>query len=103
VESELVALASATGPGKGFLEIWKSGVEVASAIGARSRERSPKRRTFAQRVRYRRRQDDVVVDKQVACGRLAVSGHALAEDLVDVTWLSDTRPRKVDVVAVKVW
>lgn len=59
-------------------------------------------RTSAQRVRERRRQDDVVVDKEVAGGRVAVRGHALAVDLVDVARLGHAWPREVDGVTVEV-
>lgn len=57
---------------------------------------------MAQSVRYRRRQDDVVVHKQVAGWRIAVGGHALADDLVDVAGLGDARPGEVDDVPVEV-
>lgn len=43
------------------------------------------------------------MDKEVACGRVAIGGHALAVDLVNVPRLGDTRPREVDMVAIKVW
>lgn len=57
---------------------------------------------MAQSVRHRRRQDDVVVHKQVAGWRIAVGGHALADDLVDVAGLGDARPGEVDDVPVEV-
>lgn len=40
--------------------------------------------------------------KQVAGWRVAVGGHALADDLVDVAGLGDARPREVDDVPVEV-
>lgn len=104
LESELVALAPTAGSSKGLLEVCESnaGTIVSDQSPRRNNARTLPECTFAQRMCYRRRQDDVVLHKEIARGRVAVRGHALARDLVNVPRLGDARPREIDLVAVKV-